>query len=160
MLNRNRYSFTAKLFLIFLLSSFLSQTTWSQTDTIKVGYNIAPPFVEEENGKLTGSSIWLCDQLMEEHDLYFESEKYSLDSLLIKLGNGEIDLCASPLTITSERSKDIDFTAPNYIAQYYAMGMSQHLHPKFRAMINTSVLKNAERMDWKVMLSEYGFGSE
>ncbi|MBD3637250.1 MAG: transporter substrate-binding domain-containing protein [Crocinitomicaceae bacterium] len=96
---------------------FLLQVTDSSAkDTLTVGYNVSPPFVTEKNGMLEGPSIWLCEQLEVDHQLHFDMQKMPLDSLLTKLENGSIDLCASPLTITSERSRKIDFTAPYYIA--------------------------------------------
>src|SRR5690606_19103289 len=74
-----------------------------------------PPFVTEDNGKPAGPSIWLCEQLQENLDLTFVYRKMKLDSLLFQLKSGTIDLCASPLTITADRSESIFFTAPYYV---------------------------------------------
>lgn len=98
-----------------LIIVFLCQFQVTAKDTLIVGYNVAPPFVSEEEGELKGPSIWLCDEIQEDLDLHFEYRRMSLDSLLLKLKNNTIDLCASPLTITSNRAASIDFTAPYYV---------------------------------------------
>jgi ABC-type amino acid transport substrate-binding protein len=46
----------------------------------------------------------------------YKYKQLPLDSLLLGLKNGSIDVGISPLTITSERSKYIDFSAPYFIA--------------------------------------------
>ena len=92
-------------------------TTMAQEkDTLVVGYNIVPPFVEENNGELDGPSVWLWNRIAEENNLVFRYENHNLDELIEGLSKGTIDLSLSPLTITSKRSDRIDFTAPYYIA--------------------------------------------
>lgn len=101
---------------IFLLALFVcSGFVGSTQDTLIVGYNLIPPFVSEEDGVLEGPSIWLCDEIQEDLNLHFEYRQMPLDSLLRSLNEDSIQLCASPLTITSKRSENISFTAPYYI---------------------------------------------
>ncbi len=88
----------------------------AQTDTLLVGYNPNPPFVSENHHHLSGPSIWLWEQIAEEHDIPYKLIKLPLDSLLHCLAEGEIDLSASPLTITSERLEVMDFSPPYHIA--------------------------------------------
>lgn len=119
----------ATLLALLLLPAGLSKTQ-ELTDSLKqdsliVGYNIAPPFVTEKSGHLEGPAIWLWTEISKELDLHFEYVQLPLDSLLIQLEQGTIDVCASPLTITSERSKKIDFTAPYYIAHSSLLKMNE-----------------------------------
>lgn len=99
------------LLLVFSLSGY-----GNNKDTLIVGYKIAPPFVVEKNSKLMGPSVWLWEHIAEEIKIPYVFKKYSLDSLLNGLESGKIDVALSPLTITSERSKVIDFSSPYYIA--------------------------------------------
>jgi len=85
-------------------------------DTLVVGYNIAPPFVKEIDGKLEGPSVWLWNRIAEENNFVFRYERRNLDELIEGLSKGKVDISLSPLTITSKRSDKTDFTAPYYIA--------------------------------------------
>ncbi len=88
----------------------------SRPDTLVVGYSPSPPFLEVQDGKFYGASWWLWEQLVEEHDLTYQTVEYTLEELLVALREGKVDLSISPLTITSNRLEDIDFSSPYYIA--------------------------------------------
>ena len=91
-------------------------------DTVIVGYNINAPFVFIENNKLKGVSYQLWKRIIKnEKNTFFEYVQLPLDSLLTGLKNGSVDVAISPLTITSARVKQIDFSYPYYIA--YSGGM-------------------------------------
>jgi len=91
-------------------------------DTITVGYNINPPFTFIENNKLTGVSYRLWKRIIKnDKNTVYQYAQVPLDSLLLGLDNGTIDVAISPLTITSKRSTYINFSAPYYIA--YSSGM-------------------------------------
>lgn len=111
--------------LVFLLFSLSPSYTIGQTaqspdttspDTLILGYNIAPPFVYEQAGKLQGVSIWLWDQITAEHHIPYQLKRMPLDSLLQALASGTVDASLSPLTITSNRAERMDFSPPYYIA--------------------------------------------
>jgi len=63
-----------------------------------------------------GVSSWLWKEVSDEHDLLYKLVEMPLDSLLQNLSTGEVDLSLSPLTITSERARTMDFSPPYYIA--------------------------------------------
>ena len=91
-------------------------------DTLVVGYNINPPFTFIENNKLKGVSYRLWKRIIKnETNTVYEYVQLPLDSLLLGLKNGSVDIGISPLTITSKRSKFIDFSAPYFIAYSGAM---------------------------------------
>lgn len=90
-------------------------------DTLVVGYTINAPFINYENGKLEGLSYRLWQRITQQDSTPYQLKEYSLENLLSGLSNGTIDICLSPLTITSNRSKTIDFSTPYYIA--YSGGM-------------------------------------
>lgn len=86
-------------------------------DTLVVGYELSsPPFVFIQNEQLHGPSVWLWQQIAEEQNLQYEWVHLPLDSLLVSIERGQVDISGSPLTITSERLETFDFSPPYYIA--------------------------------------------
>ncbi len=103
---------TLLLLLTFLISAAKSQNS----DTLIVGYNISPPFAMQNDENPHGPSIWLWEQVASQNKIPYKLMEMPLDSLLKALANGDVDVSASPLTITSERFEEIDFSLPFYIA--------------------------------------------
>ncbi|MGM0620547.1 MAG: transporter substrate-binding domain-containing protein [Bacteroidota bacterium] len=98
--------------LLFASAKGLAQTN----DTLLVGYNIAPPFTMQKNGQVEGPSIWLWEKVAAELNIPYKLKNMPLDGLLEGIAAGEVDVSASPLTITSDRFEKIDFSTPYYIA--------------------------------------------
>ncbi len=131
------------LFLLTLISIDIEANekpyTSQQKDTIIVGYNINPPFTFVENDKLKGISYRLWSEIIKnENNTVFQYVNTPLDSLLAGLKNGTIDVGISPLTITSGRSKYIDFSVPYYIA--YSSGMVNYTSNFKRVLEITSTI--------------------
>lgn len=102
---------------LLLLLILTSVKVEALNDTLRVGYNLQPPFVVElANNTLSGPSFWLWENIARDNDLECEYIKLSLKELLSGLESNDIDVSLAPLTITSERSKILDFTSPYYIA--------------------------------------------
>ncbi|PIF02251.1 MAG: hypothetical protein CR996_00740 [Draconibacterium sp.] len=101
------------------LISFLLLSTLNSVfsnDTLSVAYCMEPPFVvKAEDGTLYGPSVWLWENIAKENNLECKYIELSLDELLKALKNNEIDASLSPLTITSQRYKAINFTTPYHI---------------------------------------------
>jgi ABC-type amino acid transport substrate-binding protein len=120
------------LFIVFTLSSTESNALpeFPVKDTLVVGYNINPPFTFKQNGKLVGVSYRLWRKIIrsDNHTVY-NYVQVPLDSLLLGLRKGSIDIAISPLTITSDRSKYIDFSVPYYLSS--SGGMVKH-HTNFK----------------------------
>ncbi|WP_421811821.1 transporter substrate-binding domain-containing protein [Flagellimonas sp.] len=101
--------------LLFLVSPILNMA--SSKDTLRVGYNLEPPFVVElQNNRLSGPSVWLWENIANDNDIQYKYIALPFEELLSGLEKDKIDVSLSPLTITAERSQVIDFTSPYHIA--------------------------------------------
>lgn len=103
-----------KLIFLFL---FISQLTFSQRlvkDTLVVGYTQAPPFIIENNDRLSGINIWLWERVAKDLNLEYKLVKMDFTDMLKALENEKIDASINPLTITSDRSKKMEFTHSFY----------------------------------------------
>ncbi len=108
------------LIIIFFLGLNLvkAQTESSdlKKDTLIVGYNINAPFIFKKNGKLNGITYKLWKNITKNDNTFYKLEYHPLDSLLLGLSTGSIDIGLSPLTMTSSRNKKIDFSVPYYVS--------------------------------------------
>lgn len=104
-----------------------SLSTQAQNDTLIVGYTNAPPFIINENDRLEGISIWLWEQCAKELKLKYELRKMTFSEMLDSVKTGGIDISINPLTITSERLSNINFTHAFYASQ--SIVTRQHLSP-------------------------------
>lgn len=102
---------------IFFSSDIKAFADYPVKDTLVVGYNINPPFTYKKDGKLLGVSYRLWREIIKyDHKTHYIYKQVPLDSLLMGLKDQSIDIAISPLTITSERSKFIDFSVPYYLS--------------------------------------------
>ena len=101
-----------KKILINLLFLISFQCTFSQiiNDTLIVAYTPAPPFIVENEGKLEGINIWLWEQIASDLNLQFRLVPMDFTEMLLAVKDGTIDVSINPLTITSDRSKKMEFT--------------------------------------------------
>lgn len=83
---------------------------------LKIGIKAAPPFVNIEKGDYTGLSVDLWRNIAEKNGFVYEFKTYDLVGLLNALEQKEIDICISPLSVTSQRMEQIDFTQPYFIS--------------------------------------------
>lgn len=105
--------------LFFAMGAFCSKA--QNEDTLIVGYQMSPPFVYEENGELAGISVWLWNEISSRDSIPYKLVPCKLGEALDRLSSHEIDLNMSPLTITGERYKTMDFSPPYYIASSTVM---------------------------------------
>ena len=93
-------------------SAKLLETKWI------VGIKEAPPFIiKESDGSYSGLSISLWKQIANKGDIRFEFKEYkNVVSILAATEKGEVDICISPLTVTSERIQIMDFSQPFFIS--------------------------------------------
>lgn len=81
-----------------------------ERDTLLVGYTPAAPFIVKEGKNLQGLNIWLWKQVAADLELDYKLVPMGFSAMLDSLETGGIDLSINPLTITSERSKKMEFT--------------------------------------------------
>ena len=99
----------------FMLSFFLIAQEYETTNKVlTVGYTTAPPFIVQNGENLGGINIWLWERVAKDLKLEYELRPMSFSAMLDSLGRGAIDVSINPLTITSERSKLMDFTHSYY----------------------------------------------
>lgn len=84
----------------------------SSAEKLTVGTKIAPPFVIEKNGELSGISIDLWKNLANELRVEYEFQKRDLDGLMKGLEDGSLDVAVAAMTTTPNREEVIDFTQP------------------------------------------------
>ena len=102
-----------RYFLVFCFCS-LAILVNGANDTIKVAYTRAAPFIITDDGLPQGISIWLWDKIATNLEVEYELVNMGFGDILKGLENGTVDLSINPLTVTSERSKKMNFTYPFY----------------------------------------------
>lgn len=101
------------LFITLLLVTFQV----SSKDTIRVGVKSSPPFVIIQEDDLSGISVMLWENIAKQLNLAYRYVKYPvLKDLLADVEKRNVDLCISPLTVTSKRIANISFSLPIYIS--------------------------------------------
>lgn len=135
-----KYFCTAALFCICQL--LVAQST---TDTLTIAYTQAPPFIIEEGGKLEGINVWLWEKVAKDLDLNFKLQPMGFSEMLEALQEGTIDISINPLTITSDRSKKMNFThsyyASNSTVVVYKSSSFQRLSLFLQSFFNQTFLK-------------------
>ncbi len=101
---------------LFLLLSTLSFAFSNSNDTLRVAYCVEPPFVvKSQDGSLSGPSVWLWENVAKQNNLKYRYIEMSLEELIQALENDKVELSLSPLTITSQRYKVMNFTSPYHV---------------------------------------------
>ncbi len=105
-------AFMKKLFVLVSLQFLLLSPRLANaaSDTLIIGYTKAAPFIVTDQNKLEGLSVWLWEKIANDLDIPYTMELMSFNDILAGLEAGTIDASINPLTITSERSKKMDFT--------------------------------------------------
>lgn len=102
------------LSLIFLV---ISLDTADAKDTLRVGYTPAAPFITIDNEQQQGISYWLWDKIAKNLDVEYELVNLEFKEVLKGLEEGTIDLSINPLTVTSERNRNMLFTHPFFVSK-------------------------------------------
>lgn len=98
------------------LHTLTAQEAEQENRKLIIGVKHTPPFiVRQQNGQYAGISVALWENIAKELRLDFEYKEYDLNGLLGALQQGDIDLCINPLTVTSQRVEQFDFTQPFFI---------------------------------------------
>jgi ABC-type amino acid transport substrate-binding protein len=108
-INKLCLMFKLHLLFIFLLGHLVSFTQATQ-DTLLVAYTPAAPFIIENEDRLEGLNIWLWEKVATELNLKYTLEKMSFPDMLDSLKSSHVDISINPLSITSIRSMEMEFT--------------------------------------------------
>lgn len=130
----------------------------ASTDTLRIGYAEAPPFIYRNGGELLGINYWLWQSLTAESRLAYEIVPMEFGDLLHGLENGTLDLSLNPLTLTSDRATKFDFTLP-YYASHSAIAVAEEGSlQKFFNLIGSFVNSNFLRGMFLLLFVIFLFG--
>ncbi|MDT0539822.1 transporter substrate-binding domain-containing protein [Croceitalea sp. P059] len=110
--------------ILFLLCTFQPQFAQVTKDTLKVGFTTAPPFIIQEDGLLEGINVWLWKQVADDLELNYELVQLDFADMLDSLKQGNLDVSINPLTITGDRSKEMEFTH-SFFASHSTIAVAQ-----------------------------------
>ena len=99
-------------------------TGQAPSDTIVVAYTPAPPFIIQEDGLLEGINVWLWKQVAEDLELPYVLNRMNFSEMLDAIKAGEVDVSINPLTITGERSREMEFTH-SFFASHSTVAIAQ-----------------------------------
>lgn len=103
------------VFILALFTTYLSAQDSISSKTLLVGVKPTPPFIISQDNGYTGISIDVWEKIAKELDLKYEYRELILPDMIKSLKNNSIDICISPLTVTSKRLESFDFMQPFYI---------------------------------------------
>ncbi len=126
----------------FLISTISAQDILDTKDTLIVGYTTAPPFIVQNGETLEGINVWLWERVSKDLELTYELKQMPFSDILDSLGNGTIDVSINPLTITSERSKLMEFTHSFYASNSTIIVAEVSALQKFLQFINSFFNQN------------------
>lgn len=88
----------------------ISANSQAIKDTLTVGYTAAAPFIIKKGNSLEGLNVWLWKQVAQDLEVPYKMVPMNFSDMLDSLKTGGIDVSINPLTITSKRSKEMEFT--------------------------------------------------
>ena len=121
------------ILLTVLILSAVQTFAQSTKDTLLIAYAPSSPFIINENDQLEGISIWLWENCAKELDLNYKIIQMPLGTMLDSVKTGGIDLSINPLTITSDRLKDMKF--PHTFYASHSVVAKDHISA-FKRVIN------------------------
>lgn len=96
-----------------MLGGGISATASAQDEVYTVGVEASfPPWAYVESGEFKGIAIDAMEAIAEEIGIDIEFQDMPFPSLIPALSAEKIDILATGLTVTEERSQNIDFTIP------------------------------------------------
>jgi ABC-type amino acid transport substrate-binding protein len=122
---------------IILFCLYQLMAAQSVTDTLIIAYTPAPPFIIEKKESLEGINIWLWKEIAKDLELNYVFKQMGFSEMLASLEEGTVDVSINPLTITSDRSKKMDFTH-----SYYASHSTVVVHDTSSFQIFSQFLKS------------------
>ncbi len=91
--------------------------SWSDAQKkMIIGVSESPPFVFTQDNEIVGLNVALWEDIADSLHIDYSYKHYRIADLIVALKNGSIDLAISPLTMTSERLEDLNFSVPVYVS--------------------------------------------
>jgi len=107
--------------------------------TLTVGTKEAPPFsMKGADGKWTGISISLWQDLAAQLKLDYTFQEMDLEHILSGLTNGSVDVGVAAISVTSDREVVMDFTQP-FFTTGLGIAISAHSGPPWLSVIRQLV---------------------
>lgn len=105
--------------LVFIISCVQAQEQLKNSDTLLIGVKIAPPFIiHNQTGDYSGVSVELWRSIAEDLGIinyrFIQYDCNKMNVMLEDVENNTIDISISPITVTAERIKKVDFSQPFY----------------------------------------------
>ncbi len=98
-----------------LLCFLLFTESFAETKTLKIGLTADyPPFEFTKQGQLQGFSVDFAKKLGQAMNKNIEFHDMAFNALIPSLQSRKIDMIISSMTVTEERKKNVDFSAPYY----------------------------------------------
>ncbi len=113
-----------KAFILFLISlqtvgfgqAPADSSTMVIEQVIRVGIKHLPPFIYADETGVHGPIIDFWERIDREMGYYSQYEVYNeVSTLLSAVESGEVDLSVNPITVSSSRIEQVDFTQPFFI---------------------------------------------
>lgn len=125
------------LLILFLSLGILLKAEEQPKDTLVVGFTSAAPFILTDGEEPRGINIWLWQKIANSLELEYEYKEMDFKEMLIAIEEGSIDISINPLTITSERSKKMNFTHSYYVSNSTIVKQESSSLEKFVNFINS-----------------------
>lgn len=105
-----------RIFISLFLLIALSTNAQEENDSLLVAYTPAAPFVVENGENLEGLNVWLWKRVANSLEINYKLVPMEFSAMLDSLHTGGVDLSINPLTITSQRSKEMEFTHSFFVS--------------------------------------------
>ncbi|WP_405397219.1 transporter substrate-binding domain-containing protein [Maribacter sp. Asnod2-G09] len=102
------------LLLVIVLLISIAASSQVDDEKLRIGYTAAAPFIVESGEHVEGLNVWLWKRVASDLNIEYEMIPMEFSPMLDSLRTGGIDLSINPLTITSQRSKEMEFTHSFY----------------------------------------------
>jgi len=101
-----------------------------------VGTKVAPPFVmKNTNGELYGASIDLWKEIAKELNLQYKFQEDTLDGLMDKIKNQEIEIAIAAITASAKRERFADFSN-GYYTEELAIAIPKYSGTVFKSLFD------------------------
>lgn len=143
--NKMKTNYAVKLFVSLIIIStitILPIYVKAQNNPEKkkiVCFKITPPFIIKEDGKYSGVSIYLWENIAKKLNIDFTYKEYQqleMSEMLNDIEKGNVDLCISPLTVTGKRLEHFNFTYPFYSSDLVIVTARQQKSKYLKYILN------------------------